>query len=154
MADILAVVGSVTFACAERGDVAVAYLVAQIVADELVWRTPDEVTSGGADGVDTWAEQTCAELGVPTPNIYRPTARRWHGPGGFKERNQKIADRCTRLLAIRCAESRTYGSGWTRDEAKRQGKPTRTVTIHRDVRVDDTGWPPAIDRSDELEEHR
>lgn len=134
--DILAIVGSVSFACPDA-----IHVVHQIIGDELAWRRPDEVTSGGADGVDTAAEQIAAEFNIPTPHIFRPTARRWHGPGGFKERNQRIADTCTRALRIVCAQSKTYGSGWMVDEAQRQGKPVRRVVIAADGAVTDSGWP-------------
>lgn len=144
MGDVLAVVGSVRFACARYGDVAVAHLVAQIVGDELVWRRPDLLVSGGAEGVDTWAVQTASELGVPYRE-HLPKHRRW-APDGFKARNDLIAADCTRLLAIRCAESKTYGSGYTRDEAERRGKPVRTVTVRRDGSFDDTGWPKQVDQ--------
>jgi hypothetical protein len=138
MADVLAVVGSVRFACAERGDIAMAHLVAQIVGDELVWRRPDLVVSGGADGVDTWGVQTAAEVGVPYRE-FLPKHRRW-APDGFKARNLRIVEACSRLLAIRCAEATTYGSGWTFDRARERGKPVRLVRISSVGEVDDSGW--------------
>ncbi len=133
MADILAVVGSVRFAYPEALHVATHVIVA-----EFAMRRPDGFTSGGAQGIDLHAEGIADEFGIPK-RIHYPKYPRWQ-PDGFKARNLLIVRDCTRLLAIRSAEANTYGSGWTRDEAKRQGKPTRTVTIHRDGRVEDTGW--------------
>ncbi len=144
MADILAVVGSVRFACPDG-----LHLATHAIVDELVTRRPDLFVSGGAKGIDLQAEGLADEIGIPK-RIHYPKFPRW-APDGFKARNLLIVRDCTRLLAIRCAESNTYGSGYTRDEAKRQGKPTRTVTIHRDGRVDDTGWPqPDPDTQGEL----
>jgi hypothetical protein len=134
VSSILAIVGSVRFACPDGPAIA-----AWIVGDELLWRTPDAVTSGCAEGVDTIGENAAGESHVdfiPHP----PKVRSWHGPGGFKERNQAIADTCTRLLRIACAETKTFGGGWTAREAQRQGKPVRHVIVHRDGRVDDSGW--------------
>lgn len=134
MPDVLAIVGSVKFACPTGESIARA-----LIVRELAGRPPRLVVSGGAKGVDTIGVATAARLGFEYREHY-PKYPRWQ-PDGFKARNLLIVADCTRLLAIRCAEAKTYGSGWTRDEAKRRGKPTRTVTIHRDGRVDDTGWP-------------
>src|SRR3990172_2501766 len=41
-------------------------------------------------GVDLWAEELAAELGIPT-RIHAPTRFTWGGPGGYKERNLAIA---------------------------------------------------------------
>lgn len=79
------------------------------------------IVSGGAVGVDSMAERIAENLGIPTI-IHRPKERRWGGPDGFQARNRLIAGDCSHLLRIACAGSRTYGSGWTRDEARRQGR--------------------------------
>jgi hypothetical protein len=134
MADILAIVGSVKFACPDG-----LHIVTHVIVHEFKVRRPDRFTSGGADGTDLQAEGLADELGIPK-SIHLPKNRRW-APEGVKARNILVAAECTRLLAIRCAESKTFGSGYTRDLAAKRGKPTRTVTIHRDGRVDDTGWP-------------
>lgn len=133
--DILAIVGSVKFACPDGPVIAV-----QIINAELLARRPDAITSGCAEGVDQAGEQA-ADLRSIEFIGYPPKRRQWHGPGGFKERNQRIADTCTRALRIVCAESKTYGSGWTVDRAAEQGKPVRRVVIHTDGTVTDSGWP-------------
>jgi hypothetical protein len=83
------------------------------------------VISGGAAGSDELAEQAAIGLGyseeVGTLRILRPQARRFHGPGGYRERDEKIAQACTHLLRIWCCRSVTYGSGWTADRAEGLG---------------------------------
>lgn len=133
MADVLAVVGSARFACRDGVEIA-----RRIVAAEITERRPDLVVSGGAVGVDSIAAAVARAAGVEVTE-FLPRHRRWE-PEGFKARNIVVAGACTRLLAIRCAESRTYGSGYTRDLAGKQGKPTRTVVVGRDGQVRDTGW--------------
>lgn len=92
---------------------------------------PDEVVSGGAEGVDTVAEQTAAVLGIPT-RIFRPEVRRWEDHGkfkGFKTRNLEIATYCTHLVAFRDSTSTTRGSAWTYDRADEMGKWARLITL-------------------------
>lgn len=137
MPDILAIVGSTSFACAQGLTIA-----RQLIYNELFERTPDGVVSGGADGIDTVGAEVARLLGLE-PVEHLPKYPRWQ-PDGFKARNLLIVRDCTRLLAIRCVEAITYGSGWTRDEAKRQGRPTRTVTIRRNGSLKDTDWPAAV----------
>lgn len=50
-------------------------------------------------GVDIWAEDAAAELGLPTI-IHAPKIRRWAGPGGFQERNLAIARDSDLVLCI------------------------------------------------------
>lgn len=133
MRDVLAIVGSVRFVC-PLGLI----LVRGLVHNELQDRRPDQVVSGGAVGVDTVAVDVADLHHVPW-HEFLPANKRWE-PDGFKARNLQIVEACTRLLAIRCAEAKTYGSGWTCDRARDLGKPTRTVTIGRDGTVEDTGW--------------
>jgi hypothetical protein len=123
MADILAIVGSTSFVVpdglAQAG---------RIIARELEHRLPDEIVSGGADGVDSLAVLYAVRYDVPYREFI-PTLRRWSGPGGFQERNLKIATVCTRLLRISCHGSTTYGSGWTADRAEEMGKPVLRAII-------------------------
>lgn len=88
---------------------------------------PAVIISGGAKGVDTIAEQVALSLGYSeaegTLVIHRPKVKRFHGPGGYRERDLLIATECTHLLRLSCKEATTYGSGFTADEAERQGKP-------------------------------
>ncbi len=86
---------------------------------------PDVVISGGAAGVDSIAEENARHLGYHDHEnliIHRPTVKRFHGPGGYRERDERIARECTHLLRIACSSATTYGSGWTADFAETAGK--------------------------------
>jgi hypothetical protein len=85
---------------------------------------PDRVVSGGAPGVDTIAETCAIRLGYYGERlvIHRPTVHRFHGPGGYRDRDARIARECTHLLRVACTLATTYGSGWTADLADRLGK--------------------------------
>lgn len=91
----------------------------------------DMVVSGGAKaGVDHWAEEIAAEFGREM-RVYLPENPRWE-PDGYKARNILVARDCTGLLAIRCARSPTYGSGWTADMAEKLGKPVTRWVLSAD----------------------
>lgn len=113
---ILAIVGSVNFT--HDGDTTAAVKRVRYAIDRLA---PDRIVSGGADGMDTIAARIGRELDIDVKE-YLPKVRCWAGPGGFKERNIKIAENCTHLLRIYCLSSRTYGSGWTADLAEQLGR--------------------------------
>lgn len=113
----LAIVGSTHFADPYGPELA-----EWIIKRALTYFDPAMVISGGAKGVDTWAESLAMRYGFPT-YICLPAQQRWE-PHGFKARNLRIARTCTHLLAIRCSQSRTYGSGWTYQQAKTLGKIT------------------------------
>lgn len=89
---------------------------------------PIEVISGGAVGIDTMAEREAEERGIPT-RIFRPERRQWAGPGGFKERNARIATACDHLVRIYDPDSGTYGSGWTADLAEKQGRRVTRIAV-------------------------
>lgn len=138
--DRLAIVGSGTFRT-PGGEQFAARTIQQLFAA----RRPDLVISGRCPrgGVDMLAEQAAAELGIPFL-ARAATVERWAGPGGFRERNQRIAQDCTRLLCIRCAYSRTYGSGWTRDRAAERLAPenVRSYTVdERGVHLEPKATP-------------
>jgi len=59
------------------------------------------VVSGGCHlgGVDIWAEEVAAALGIPTL-VHRPRVRAWGAPGGYKERNLKIAEDSDLVLVV------------------------------------------------------
>lgn len=102
---------------------------AQAIIDMVLDKyRPRVVVSGGARGIDTMAEVSAIKRGIAT-SIKRPKVMRWQGPGGFAERDQQIADECTRLVRIISSKTKTYGSGWTRDRARKQGKPTEQYII-------------------------
>jgi len=117
---VLAIIGTRKLGC--PGDVVAAIVRIYAAIDRL---DPLIIVSGGADGVDTLAEQCAIERGYTEANgrlvIFRPRVRRFHGPGGFRWRDELISRHCTHLLRIACRRSTTYGSGWTADEAERNG---------------------------------
>ena len=76
-------------------------------------------------GVDIWVREEAAWLGIPFRE-FPPTGWGWEA---YKVRNQQMADWCTALVRIKSIRSITYGSGWTRDRAKEQGKPTEEIII-------------------------
>ena len=86
------------------------------------------VGSGGAEGIDKMAAAYFRSMGCK-PKEFLPTTNRWKGPGGFQQRNWHIAVWCQRLVRIVSTQTRTYGSGWTRDKAQEMGKPTEEYLI-------------------------
>lgn len=50
-------------------------------------------------GVDIYAEQIAAELGLPT-DIKEPRQNSWHGEYGFKARNLDIAKQSDKVLVV------------------------------------------------------
>lgn len=116
----LAIVGSVSL-----GGNAEAAAIIESVLDQY---KPAVVVSGGAPGIDTMAEVAAMRRNIER-EIYHPERQQWAGPGGFQERNRKIAKACDALIRIVASDSRTYGSGWTRDRAADLGKPTAEYII-------------------------
>lgn len=88
---------------------------------------PQLLISGGADGMDTFAEAV-AQSTLMAFQKFEPKNRRW-APDGYEDRNQLMALSCTHLLAIRCAKATTYGSGWTADAADGLGRQVVRITI-------------------------
>jgi hypothetical protein len=99
-----------------------------IIAHVLATYPIVEVISGGAPGIDERAEIAAANAGLPF-HAELPTGRSWDGPGGFRERNEAIARRCTHLLCIRDRDATTYGSGWTADRAEALGRVVRRILL-------------------------
>jgi hypothetical protein len=127
VSDILAIVGSTTFTNPNWRQIALREMRAEV---ERYDQAPERVISGGADGIDKLAEEYARYAGIPFEE-FLPRYRRWE-PFGFKVRNTLIGNACTRLLAIRCIESQTYGSGWTADYAEKVlRKPVRRVIVER-----------------------
>jgi predicted Rossmann fold nucleotide-binding protein DprA/Smf involved in DNA uptake len=85
-------------------------------ADEI-----EVVISGGADGIDTLALDIAEEMKLPVEE-FLPDVRDWAAPGGFRDRNRRMAEECTDLLCVRASAGRTYGSGWTADYAESIGR--------------------------------
>lgn len=89
----------------------------------LSFYAPTLVISGGAPGIDTMAVKAAKEMGIKTQE-FKPKVKRWAVKGGFKERNEKIAKSCDMLIRIVDKNTKTYGSGWTRDRAMTYGAET------------------------------
>jgi hypothetical protein len=86
---------------------------------------PDVVISGGADGADAIGQAAAEAAGYSEADgtliIHEPKVRRFHGEGGFRWRDELIAEGCTHLLRLHCRQATTYGSGWTADRASQLG---------------------------------
>lgn len=113
----LAIVGSVSL----DGNLE-AYRIIREVIDKY---KPDTIVSGGAKGVDSMAKEAAKENRIET-RIFLPKVNRWEG---YKERNLLIAKECDVLVRIAAKDSKTYGSGWTRDRAKEFGKQVEEFLI-------------------------
>ncbi|GAA3750369.1 hypothetical protein [Micromonospora maritima] len=124
---VLAIVGSTTFV-----DLSALAAAEEIIEGVFARRRPDLVVSGGAEGIDSLGVALAKKHGIPHRE-HLPTVRQWNGPGGFQERNLLIAGECTRILRIACRWSKTYGSGWTTDQAEKQGALAWRVTLPRTV---------------------
>lgn len=121
---ILAVVGSTLLAGNAEAQ--------RLIAEAFDRWQPDGFTSGGAKGVDSIAEYYARSIWhLPEDRIfiYEPKVRRWWGEGGFMERNLQIARTCDALVRVVSSQTKTYGSGWTRDRAKEMGKPTESFVV-------------------------
>lgn len=112
----LAIVGSTQFA----RDSDATKRASKIIARAICVLDPEQIISGGAEGIDSLAAAFAEVNGIPLRE-HLPKNRRWK-PDGFQDRNYLIAQDCTHLLCIRHHASKTYGSGWTADEAERLGK--------------------------------
>ncbi len=88
---------------------------------------PEEVISGGAEGIDTLAESETNKFELEFLK-FLPRNKRWT-PDGYMERNQRIAYHCDMVLCIRTEQSESYGSGWTADYAEKLGKKVVRITI-------------------------
>ena len=112
----LAIVGSTEF---ERDEPA-RQKAKVLIHESLIEWEPKVVISGGALGIDLLAKIVAEGLGIEVIE-HLPKNRRWE-PDGYKARDILIAQDCTHMLCIRYHASKTYGSGWTADEAERLGK--------------------------------
>ena len=121
----LAVVGSTAFA----GDVAATREARRYIEEAIESLEPGLVVSGGAVGIDRLAVEVAQGYGIPVRERL-PEHARW-APGGYKERNLLIARDCTHLLCLSHVGSKTYGSGWTADQAARLGKKVERYTLGR-----------------------
>jgi hypothetical protein len=83
------------------------------------------VISGEAAGVDRMAAAEARRRGLIVVE-HRTAGRGWPAA---RERNLLIAKDCDHLVRIADRQSKTYGSGWTRDRARELGKPTEEYML-------------------------
>lgn len=87
------------------------------------------LVSGGAEGIDTMAENLTVVWGWCQPSIiHEPENPQWE-PRGYKARNLLIAKDCDILICIKAKSSITHGSIFTAREAEKWGKPVRRIYI-------------------------
>jgi predicted Rossmann fold nucleotide-binding protein DprA/Smf involved in DNA uptake len=98
---------------------------ANIIEAVLNRYKPTEVVSGGAKGIDTMAV-AAAELKDIATKVFLPDGKGWYY---YKKRNIEVAKYCDSLVRIYSNKSKTYGSGWTRDYARKLGKPTEEFVV-------------------------
>jgi len=102
---------------------------------------PIMVVSGGAKArwtdakaglasIDHEAALLARERGVDVTEFV-PTVFKWGGPGGFQERNLRIANTCVCLVRIASETTSTYGSGWTADRAAELGKDVERYLVSK-----------------------
>jgi hypothetical protein len=101
---------------------------AGIIAHVLTTLPIAEVISGGAPGIDEMAEAGAVSAGLAF-RAELPEVKSWDAAGGYRDRNERIAQCCTHLLSIRCSNARTYGSGWTADRAETLGRVVRRIRL-------------------------
>lgn len=85
------------------------------------------IISGGARGIDRMAASEARRRGLEVVE-HLPDGLSWRH---YRERNRRIAEDCDELVRIADPLSRSYGSGWARDCARRLGRPTFEYTITR-----------------------
>lgn len=123
---VLAIVGSLSL----EGNDEAEQLIRNILTTRLAACPIAKVISGGARGIDSMVVTIAKGMGIPTEE-FKPKRQAWlrDSPDGFWARNIKIAQECDELVRIVASDSRTYGSGWTRDLVRGMGKPTENFTI-------------------------
>lgn len=93
---------------------------------------PDIVGSGGAEGTDTHVEEVVGKMWI-APFLpfkkFLPVSKSWQGWHGFRWRNLKMVAWGTYFIGITSRRSTTYGSGWTIDQAEKQGKPVERFVV-------------------------
>lgn len=119
-----------------------------LVKQAILEHQPKMVISGGAKGVDQMGVKVAQELGIAAMEFipehaeweHQPTIKtsmetitdfgmRVLVPGGFRARNEKIAEACECLVRIASLTTTTYGSGWTADRAEQLGKHVVRHTV-------------------------
>ena len=118
----LVIVGSMAKAWEPREVPYVKDLIRTLIAQHKTDDQIEEFIVGSgespAGGVDIWVHEVAEEMGV----IFWPFPPKARNRPAYRERDQAMADWCTKLVRIKSVRSKTYGSGWTRDRAAEQGK--------------------------------
>jgi len=118
-----------------------------IIKQTILEHSPRVIVSGGSGSVDFAAARAAKSMGISLIQ-FLPSKRTWDWdgtgepedivtangmdiivPGGFKQRNQKIAEMCDCLVRIASMNTKTYGSGWTADYAEKLGKRVSRFTV-------------------------
>lgn len=124
------------------------YQAESLIKQSLLEHKPSMVISGGARGIDSFAVEIAHEMGFATmefvpehmnwdhpatlsepTEIVQDKGMRVVVPGGFRARNEKIAEAATCLVRIASTTTKTYGSGWTADRAEALGKRVTRHTV-------------------------
>lgn len=73
----------------------------QVIDEAIAKYKPDHIISGRSPmgGIDIWAEEAALKHGI-IPEIYPPKVAQWGAPGGYKDRNLKIAEQSDLVLCI------------------------------------------------------
>ncbi len=92
---------------------------------DFVRRLPmdTEVVSGGAQGVDSWAELSARYRGMKVTVLYANWKQ--HGKSAGVIRNRKIVEYADRVVAFH--DGASLGTALTIDLARRAGKPVEVV---------------------------
>jgi hypothetical protein len=124
MIDVLAIVGS------DQWPDGAEVRVKALIRDYLAERPPDLLITSGVADVDSWAVEVAKELGVPYDDLnYLPACgRRWQ-PQGIKAGYLKMAQACTRVLAVGGTDSKRHSSSWMADHAARLQKPVELLSL-------------------------
>lgn len=98
---------------------------------EVELHRPQQVVSGGADGIDTMAEEVAYALGYDGEQVHieLPLIHQWGGEGGFRWRDARMAQAAECAVRIYSDTTRTYGSGWTVDTAECRGARVTRIRI-------------------------
>jgi hypothetical protein len=88
---------------------------------------PRWFVSGGAEGIDTMAEEEADRRGMQDKKtIHLPLQKGWRW---YKARDLLIAQDAECLVRIFSGQARTYGSGWTANEAEKLGARVQRIKI-------------------------
>lgn len=84
------------------------------ITESILYHRPSSIISGGCHlgGVDIWAEEIATSLNIPL-TVYKPTNLKWSGPGGYKDRNLKIARDSNLVLCVVVKDYPSTYSGLT-----------------------------------------